>query len=73
MSEQEYRQKQIAHSADVNGRVNNQQQYAEAERLDQENLDQKREKLNAERQKLKACRKTPGTPGSNSPTESLFF
>ena len=52
VSEQEYRQKQLAHLADVNARINNQQQYAEAEKLDEDDLAQKKEKLNAERQKL---------------------
>jgi hypothetical protein len=52
VSEQEAQQKQIAHMADVNARVNNQQQYAEAEKLDQDDLAQKRQKLNAEREKL---------------------
>ena len=52
VSEQEYRQKQLAHLADANARVNNQQQYAEAEKLDEEDIAQKKEKLNAERQKL---------------------
>lgn len=52
VSEQEYRQKQLAHLADVNARVNNQQQYAEAEKLDEDEIAQKKEKLNAERQKL---------------------
>jgi len=52
VSEQEYRQKQLAHLADVNARVNNQQQYAEADKLDEEDIAQKKEKLNAERQKL---------------------
>ena len=52
LAEQEYQQKQIAHMGDVNARVNNQQQYAEAERLDREELAQKQQKLNAEREKL---------------------
>jgi hypothetical protein len=52
VAEQEFQQKQVAHIADVNARVNNQQQYAEAEKLDREDLDQKKEKLNAEREKL---------------------
>ncbi len=52
VAEQEARQKQIAHMADVNARVNNQQQYAEAEKLDQEDLAQKQQKLAAEREKL---------------------
>jgi hypothetical protein len=52
LAEQEFQQKQIAHMGDVNGRVNNQQQYAEAERLDREELAQKQQKLNAEREKL---------------------
>ncbi len=52
VSEQEYRQKQLAHLADANARINNQQQYAEAEKLDEDDLAQKKEKLNAERQKL---------------------
>jgi diacylglycerol kinase family enzyme len=52
VAEQEFKQKQIAHMADANARVNNQQQYAEAERLDREDLAQKQEKLNAEREKL---------------------
>jgi hypothetical protein len=52
VAEQESRQKQIAHMADVNARVNNQQQYAEAERLDQEDLAQKQQQLAAEREKL---------------------
>jgi hypothetical protein len=52
VTQQEDQQKQIAHMADVNGRLNNQQQYAEAEKLDQEDLAQKQEKLNAEREKL---------------------
>jgi hypothetical protein len=52
VSEQEYRQKQLAHLADANARVNNQQQYAEAEKLDEDDIAQKKEKLNAERQKL---------------------
>jgi hypothetical protein len=54
VSEQEYKQKQLAHIGDVNGRVNNQQQYAEAEKLDREELAQKQEKLNTERAKLEA-------------------
>ena len=52
VTQQEDQQKQIAHMADVNGRLNNQQQYAEAEKLDREDLAQKQEKLNAEREKL---------------------
>jgi len=52
VAEQEFKQKQTAHMADVNARVNNQQQYAEAEKLDREELDQKQQKLNAEREKL---------------------
>jgi hypothetical protein len=52
LAEQEYQQKQIAHMGDVNARVNNQQQYAEAERLGREELAQKQQKLNAEREKL---------------------
>ncbi len=52
LAEQEFQQKQIAHMGDVNARVNNQQQYAEAERLDREELAQKQQKLNAEREKL---------------------
>jgi len=52
VAEQEFKQKQIAHLADANARVNNQQQYAEAEKLDREDLDQKQQKLNAEREKL---------------------
>ena len=52
VTQQEDQQKQLAHMADVNGRLNNQQQYAEAEKLDREDLAQKQEKLNAERQKL---------------------
>lgn len=52
VAEQEARQKQIAHMADVNARVNNQQQYAEAEKLDQEDLAQKQQQLAAEREKL---------------------
>ena len=52
VTQQEDQQKQLAHMADVNARLNNQQQYAEAEKLDQEDLAQKQEKLNAEREKL---------------------
>ena len=52
VSEQEYRQKELAHMADVNARLNGQAQYAEAEKLEQTELDQKKEKLSAERQKL---------------------
>ena len=52
VAEQEYQQKQLAHLADVNARVNNQQQYAEAEKLDEDEIAQKQEKLNAEREKL---------------------
>ena len=52
VTQQEDQQKQLAHMADVNARLNNQQQYAEAEKLDQEDLAQKQEKLNAEREQL---------------------
>jgi hypothetical protein len=52
VTQQEDQQKQLAHIADVNARLNNQAQYAEAERLDREDLAQKQQKLNAEREKL---------------------
>lgn len=67
VSEQEYKEKQIAHMADVNGRVNNQQQYAEAEKLDQDDLAQKREKLNAERQKLESMQEDARHSGVKLP------
>ena len=53
--------------ADVNGRVNNQQQYAEAEKLDQDDLAQKREKLNAERQKLESMQEDARHSGVKLP------
>lgn len=52
VSEQEFQQKQLLHMSDVNARVNSQQQYAEAEKLDREELAQKQQKLNEEREKL---------------------
>jgi len=67
VSEQEYKQKQITHMADVNGRVNNQEQYAQAEKLDQEDLAQKREKLNAERQKLESMQEDARHAGVKLP------
>jgi len=67
VSEQEARQKQLAHIADVNARVNNQQQYAEAEKLDQDDLAQKREKLNAERQKLESMQEDARHAGVKLP------
>ncbi len=67
VSEQEARQKEIAHMADVNGRVNNQEQYAQAEKLDQEDLAQKQEKLNAERQKLESMQEDARHAGVKLP------
>jgi hypothetical protein len=53
--------------ADVNGRLNNQQQYAEAEKLDREDLAQKQEKLNAERQKLDSMQEEARRAGVKLP------
>lgn len=52
VGEQEFQQKQLVHMSDVNARVNGQQQYAESERLDKEDLAQRQQKLNEEREKL---------------------
>lgn len=67
VSEQEFQQKQVAHIADVNARVNNQQQYAEAEKLDQEDLDQKKEKLKTEREKLNSMQEDARHAGVKLP------
>jgi hypothetical protein len=67
VSEQEYRQRQLAHFADVNARVNSQQQYAEAEKLDADDLAQKREKLNAERQKIESMQEDARHAGVKLP------
>ncbi len=67
LAEQEFQQKQIAHMGDVNARVNNQQQYAEAERLDREELTQKQQKLNEEREKLNSMQEEARHAGVKLP------
>jgi hypothetical protein len=67
VTQQEDQQKQIAHMADVNGRLNNQQQYAEAEKLDREDLAQKQEKLNTEREKLDSMQEEARRAGVKLP------
>lgn len=52
VSEQELRQKTIEHFGDANARLENQEQWARQNQIDQDDLTAKQDKLNEEREKL---------------------